>query len=263
MIKIQNNYIFLNPPYKELGVRIIDNVRKTINFKEFIAFLPLRDYSLCDDIELFNYTYDIEQVDTDYSYITHCNTYCAFINKNKINNQTIADFEISQYTDQDLIKYFRELRQRSHYAITDRTDILSPHYSNITSFVYSRNDFLYGHFPYSKKSITYRINTTDEEMSTLAIKESDAEFACITFKNEQEKKNFTNFIYSDDGFRFMSKVLTALNVSSRFEYRPALAFPKVDWTREWTVEEILLDYGYTDIEIQNIKNDLKHFRGLQ
>ena len=40
------------------------------------------------------------------------------------------------------------------------------------------------------------------------------------------------------------------------------AFPKVDWTRSWTVEEILKDYGYTDLEIENIMNDLDNFRGM-
>ena len=38
--------------------------------------------------------------------------------------------------------------------------------------------------------------------------------------------------------------------------------PKVDWTRSWTVEEILKDYGYTDIEIENIMADLDNFKGM-
>ena len=38
--------------------------------------------------------------------------------------------------------------------------------------------------------------------------------------------------------------------------------PKVDWTKSWTVEEILKDYGYTDIEIENIMADLDNFKGM-
>ena len=33
---------------------------------------------------------------------------------------------------------------------------------------------------------------------------------------------------------------------------PSLAIPKVDWTKEWTDEEILKDYGYTDEEIKEL-----------
>lgn len=39
-----------------------------------------------------------------------------------------------------------------------------------------------------------------------------------------------------------------------------LAIPNVDWTRSWTDEEILKDYGYSDSEIKEIlalgQNDL-------
>ena len=39
-------------------------------------------------------------------------------------------------------------------------------------------------------------------------------------------------------------------------------FPKVDWTRSWTVEEILADYGYTEDEIKEVMEDLKNFKGM-
>ena len=38
--------------------------------------------------------------------------------------------------------------------------------------------------------------------------------------------------------------------------------PKVDWTRSWTVEEILKDYGYTEDEIKTVMEDLKNFKGM-
>ena len=39
-------------------------------------------------------------------------------------------------------------------------------------------------------------------------------------------------------------------------------FPKVDWTRSWTVEEILKDYGYTEDEIKTVMTDLDNFKGM-
>ena len=40
-------------------------------------------------------------------------------------------------------------------------------------------------------------------------------------------------------------------------------FPKVDWTRAWTVEEILADYGYTETEIAEVIADLENFKGME
>lgn len=68
-------------------------------------------------------------------------------------------------------------------------------------------------------------------------------------------------MYSDNGFRFMSKLFTSMNVDS---YCSADKFlPKVDWTRSWTVEEILAYYGYTQKEIDEVMNDLVNFKGME
>ena len=72
----------------------------------------------------------------------------------------------------------------------------------------------------------------------------------ITFNTENEKLNFTNFIYSNLGFKFLSKLFTSINADSYVIVRKY--YPKVDWTRSWTVEEILKDYGYTEDEIKKI-----------
>jgi hypothetical protein len=40
-------------------------------------------------------------------------------------------------------------------------------------------------------------------------------------------------------------------------------FPKVDWTRSWTVEEILKEYGYTQKEIEEVLNDLVNYKGME
>lgn len=38
--------------------------------------------------------------------------------------------------------------------------------------------------------------------------------------------------------------------------------PKVSWTRPQTVQSILLDYSYTEQEIQDVMEDLKGFKGF-
>ena len=80
---------------------------------------------------------------------------------------------------------------------------------------------------------------------------------CI-FNTAAEKKNFVNLVYSENGFKFLSKVFTSMQIDGCVRSE---AFPKVDWTRSWTVEEILKEYNYTDEEIKEVMEDLKNFKG--
>ena len=67
-------------------------------------------------------------------------------------------------------------------------------------------------------------------------------------------------MYSTNGFRFFAKVFVAANKDSTIPLSGLL--PKVDWTRSWTVEEILADYGYTPDEINEVMDDLKNYKGM-
>ena len=120
--------------------------------------------------------------------------------------------------------------------------------------------------PYTKDSKSYKWNvlkTIDTEwfenncINTQGISNG----ALLTFNSAIEKDNFTAWFYSRDGFRFISKVFTAINVDSGV-YSLYRILPKVEWTRSWTVEEILRDYSYTEEEITEVMNDLVNFRGM-
>ena len=79
------------------------------------------------------------------------------------------------------------------------------------------------------------------------------------FNTAVEKQNFVKFIYSNNGFKFISKIFTAVNCDGTVKQN---MFPKVDWIRSWTVEEILRDYGYTEEEIAEVMADLDNFKGM-
>ena len=76
---------------------------------------------------------------------------------------------------------------------------------------------------------------------------------------ETKENIFVSYKFIYNNFKFISKVFTALNCDGTV--RP-IAFPKVDWTRSWTVEEILADYGYTEDEIKTVMADLDNFKGM-
>lgn len=75
----------------------------------------------------------------------------------------------------------------------------------------------------------------------------------MEFNSALEKKNFTDFVYSVDGFKFISMLFECYNSDYIF---PSRVFPHVDWHKSWTVEEILKEYNYSDEEIKAVMNDL-------
>ena len=82
--------------------------------------------------------------------------------------------------------------------------------------------------------------------------------SCVYYN---EKHNFVKFIYSELGRQFILYAVYSLNKDS---YKtPGLYVPKVDWTRSWTVEEILKEYDYTEEEIKKVMEDLKNFKGME
>ena len=108
-------------------------------------------------------------------------------------------------------------------------------------------------------------NITKKEVLNQSAKSEQAlgrvgDFYLIKFNTNLEKTNFASFMYSKDGFRFLCKVFVALNVDSSISLNKFM--PKVDWTRNWTVEEILRDYGYTEEEIAEVMADLDNFKGM-
>ena len=50
-MKLEDVYIISNSPYLEEGANIINSIRTGVDFKEFVAFLPLAHYTN----ELFKY----------------------------------------------------------------------------------------------------------------------------------------------------------------------------------------------------------------
>ena len=136
-------------------------------------------------------------------------------------------------------------------------------------FYTGKRDLAARHLPYSKDTLSYKINfnllTDHDEFFAMSSRSEQAlgnsgNYTVVQFGTNDEKDNLIKFLYSDTGFKFIAKLFTAINVDCYVV--PAIYLPKVDWTHEWTVEEILKDYGYTELEIENIMEDLNNFRGM-
>ena len=261
--------IISNPAYGAIGADITYKV-KDINYKEFINLLPANDYKRNSDKNLFNFQSDMVAINDGFEDAV-VTTHLARIHKTKVNDMTLDEFERSQYVDRSLDKYFEENSKRSHYAIDMPKELHRVKDPDITKIIFiAHRDINHKHFPYNKLAQANFINLNLGDYKTVCNKfimksakeKGEIYFLgnCYVFNTAAEKTNMSNFIYSEKGFKFCSKVFTSMNVDGRQTIKNVM--PKVDWTHAWTVEEILADYGYTETEITDVMVDLKNFKGM-
>ena len=266
------NLIISNPVYGSTGANITDKIRDQVSYDEFVNLLPANDYERNETKDLFNYQSNMRCVTKTNTTSSDkkfkdavITTHIARIHKTKVNNLTASEFRISQYIDRSLDKYFTENNKRSHYAIDampstgyTKRNITTPWEVDKT-FIIGLRDMNHKHLPYGKDTDTYKWNVLETiNFDDLKPAKSGQLFISnLNFNTAVEKQNFVKFIY--DNFKFISKVFTALNCDGTVH---SIAFPKVDWTRAWTLEEILIEFGYTQDEITEIVNSLKAFKDM-
>ena len=263
--------IIANPPYGKIGNEITKAVVDNIDYGVFVNLLPANDYRRFhkeDKLYQFVDINSMRPVNGAFEDAAVTTMMCR-VNKDRALYVSEAEFEIENYTDKSLKKYFYENRNRVHYAIdampgAGQTLKNAGIWDCSKTFIMGYRDMNHKHMPYGKNCTTYKWNVEESiDMQYLIDNHNtrDGRFMisqCV-FNTEKEKKNFVNFIYSPDGFRFISKLFTAVNCDGTI--RPHV-FPKVDWTRPQTVESILKDYGYTPSEIEEVVADLANFKGM-
>lgn len=261
--------IISNPPYGSPGNTITKNIIKNVDYDCFVNLLPSNDYRRYNKgFKLYQFVdmNSLKLIMKGFKDAAVTTMMCK-VNKERALYISEAEFEIENYTDKSLKKYFYENRNRVHYAIdampgAGQTLKNAGIWDCSKTFIMGYRDMNHKHMPYGKNCTTYKWNVEESiDMQYLIDNHNtrDGRFMisqCV-FNTEKEKKNFVNFIYSPDGFRFISKLFTAVNCDGTI--RPHV-FPKVDWTRPQTVESILLDYNYTPAEITEILDNLKNYR---
>ena len=262
--KVNFDLIIANLPYGKIGANITKTIIDKVNFDEYVNLLPANDYKRNTTNDLYNYQSDMESINDGFEDAA-VTTHLARIHKTKVNDMTLDEFERSNYIDRSLDKYFEENSKRSHYAIDMPKELHRVKDPDITKIIFiAHRDINHKHFPYNKLAQANFINLNLGDYKTVCNKfimksakeKGEIYFLgnCYVFNTAAEKTNMSNFIYSEKGFKFCSKVFTSMNVDGRQTIKNVM--PKVDWTRAWTVEEILADYGYTEEEITEVMADL-------
>ena len=263
---VKFDLIIANPPYGKPGANITKTIIDNIEYDEYVNLLPANDYIRNDTKDLYKYV-DLDSMTainngfSDAAVTTHA----ARITKKPHRYISWEEFQIENYIDPSLTKYFYELQKREHYAIDKAT---CPYWhngpesiSNKTVFILGERDISSGRFPTNKNSVIYKWNVEKSASPAdlhIATNDQLSQILCH-FRTEQECTNFTQFCYGN--VQFMSKLFKAVNADKmKVLYK---VFPKVDWTHAWTVEEILADYGYTQKEIDEVMADLVNFKGME
>ena len=267
--------IIANPPYGSVGANITRTIIRDVKFKQFINLLPANDYVRNEEKDLYKFAHDMEPINNGFVGMgANVTTHIAGISKQP-NTITLDEFAIAQYTDPKLTKYFTAQLTRDHYAIDNAT--YKPKLKDFETNFDLRRCLFIGkryisdeHIPYTKNCAGYKVNIertiTHDELIAISAKSEQAngnvgDFILAQFNTVSEQNNITNFLYSPQGFKFFAKIVVAMNLDS---YAPLKKFiPKVDWTRAWTVEEILVDYGYTKEEIAEVLADLDRFKDME
>jgi hypothetical protein len=273
-VDIKFNGVIANPPYGKIGAQITEKIKDKIDYEQYINLLPANDYKRNTGKDLFQYIRNMKAINNGFADAAVTTHLCEVVKET--NGMSVEEFEISQYIDPQLDKYFRVLRSRTHYTI-DTVEFSGATVKQFDDFditrtvIFNTRTLANRHMCYTKNVATYRWNVLrDITKEQLAAEKSakrygkfDGWYTVVgpTFGTAVERDNFTAFIYSPNGFRFMSKIITALNVD--MSVNAGKFIPKVDWTRAWTVEEILADYGYTEPEIAEVIADLENFKDME
>lgn len=259
--------IIANPPYSKIGANITDSIRKVIDFDEYINLLPANDYKRNNSKDLFNYQSDMISIKDGFADAA-VTTHLANIHKTKVNNMSLDEFERSQYIDRQLDKYFEETAKREKTWLFETSHGRDSRIiDNEHAILIGSREIPNGHLPYSKTITTYKWNVEKSiDFNYLLEHHHDSigaaiQYGYFEFSTPAEKQNFVDFIYSNKGFKFIAKIFTALSLDGRIAFSKWA--PKVDWSRSWTVEEILADYEYTEDEIKEVMEDLKNFKGME
>ena len=259
--------IISNPPYGRIGAEITDKVNKLRkNDSVFINLMPMNDYlrvdGLCKYVDMSSKV-TVDFGDSDVAQVT---SHIVKMNKQPAEYITKDAFEIEtyNYNGADIFKkYLYETRKREHYAIDNAQCrpgievIKSTDFNTTTSFIIHFRTI--NHFRKSdgwgkENSTEYRWNINKELdkqyiLDNYCNNNDRSTFGFIKFNTNTERDNFTDFMYNT-GYKFFRKVAKIANPDSSIIYGKIM--PKVDWSKSWTVEELLVDYGYNQDEVAEI-----------
>lgn len=267
-VKMKFDLVISNPPYGKIGAQITKKIIDDVDYKDFINLLPANDYLKADGV--FNYVKTIEHIPGFGEDANVLPTICEIV-KNNLHNYSKLDIYTKLSSNDLTYKYFSENNKRENVVEFDEdTTIQDLDFSDKLIFGVKVSANAKDHsdscnIQGSAKGIIYAINNKFKTLADhYAKRKSKALWGVILkFNSSIERDNAFKFIYSDESGRFCNMLITSMHKDNMNAREHSYWFPKVDWTREWTVEEILREYDYTNEEIKEVIEDLENFKGMK
>lgn len=239
--------VIANPPY-EISNAVITETMKHCN--EAVVLMPLSRYKK-DGLYKKIKNIDVIPMGTAGFEDADTTPHICKLKSNYNNNFSYEEIQLYSY-DQKWIKYYRENLKRkasweSKWLLTKKECLELPRDKTFCLTVRTGVDGVHK----TSNCFDYIYNKTYEKIENNPTLNETAKGVVMVpwsiFNTTIEKQNCQNFWYSS---KIMSEIAQGVNKQSISNINSF--FPKVDWTKPWTDEEILKDYGYTDEEIKEI-----------
>lgn len=244
------DHIIANPPY-EFGNAITTTVLSNVDFDDYVNLMPVSKYK---KDKIYQHIVPNSLVRVKWEGDAATNPQIAELTKKANSEITEVDFNTWCY-DERFKKFYVENIKRSR-TFTFVSENLKLKYAGSIS---PKTCFIVG-----KRVLTDGVHTTEDcfdykwniqkQIIPLCYGDSsdpedNLRVFIFKFSTEVEMNNFTKFWYSKGKEGLSNLLLKGLGKQTG---NPEYAIPRVDWTREWTDEGILKDYGYTDEEIKEL-----------
>ena len=251
--------ILTNPPYS-LGNQITATVLNNVDFDEYVNLMPISKYK---GSKIYQHIVPDSITNVTWTGDAHTKPSIVRLQK-KTENITKDEFMLNTY-DSKFKKYIQEnlnrkipftfIRPDGRTEQDARVKAKSLGINNDTSFFLTRRAVTDGpHLTENCHDYRWNVAKTDnndniEIAYDKCMKIWHVRGSYILFNSKKEKDNFTKWWYEKGKKGLCEKLLAAIRDVTD-SARPVI--PRVDWSHEWTDEEILKDYGYTDEEVEEL-----------
>ncbi len=263
-LNMKFDLIISNPPYGKIGAEITDSIWKNVEYDLFINLLPLTDYAdaaASDELPKYIVLDSLTTIDRGAFKDAAVTTAICVISKEQQNPQaTKANIKLCSGKFGILNKFFERnarsdyklpIRRRNFEGMDDKYPVAIGH-----------RDAAHGHLPYSKTwewqfnvGMVSRAEYADKRQERLRGEPTgNLTSNPIFFDTKAEADNYKKFIYSKDGFRFVSMIWTTYKTDSSEAFDKC--FLRVDWSKPQTVRSILQAYDYAEDEIAEVISGL-------
>lgn len=227
--------IISNPPY-QVGNEITRNIIENIDFDEFINLMPLSKYR---KNSLYKHVKEVEDMIPNVFEDADTNAQICVVEKSLSTYSKIhySEFEIYAFRKITQKYFLANLKRQEPWQFLERSvDVFDPR-----AFYFTIRTFVDG--------VHKTENCADWQMNFNHVNTyTNGKCPFLLFATPEERDNACNYWYTSNLMTFLCK-----NSPKQGGWGTSpLFFPRVDWTRSWTDEEILKDYGYSNEEIEEI-----------